>query len=601
MPARAVYSQKQDKWIKKEYEKAYDYDVLCNKSAALMISFFRWYPDYFCDLCRSENAVYSLELPQRLMMRIDARYRNSYETGSRGLTKTYTKLLGKMVKGILWTGIIMRYCAPNYKQAAALATQAYHQIEKDYPIIASAWRLKNDRQDMFRIVTDYGSEFTMYAPRGDNCGETIAEEIGAEGAEKFDMQKYETDVLPTCRIVRQVNQKIDRTFINGQHSHISNACSKQNRAYSVHRNNVLRDMIFGEKYEGYVIDMSWITSLMGNLRDINYIKDMKSKLSSTDFLREMCARYTGTEENPLIDEATLARSQKLMAMEDKHCGDPKAIYVVSHDVSYVDSQINAKCADVVVKLTHFQNVAKRDKYRKQVVYVDAYPPPNSAYLQAQKLKDLWRRFCLNGGETTYLVVDAQAYGTEVVEELMKPTSDGTPPLCCVNHRFAELEQPRALPVIYPLKAGTRGATDEDGAMIQYAQIEFEQGNVEMLTTNVLDGIEAYKRKHGIKDDYNDRKIALPYQKSAELGQQIANLKTQVSGISLKEIRRSKGIQRDIWSALKYALRYSQILEDSLKKEKYRAKSEWAEMIAGFNGNTPVASGKRNDLLSLRRR
>lgn len=604
MPQGRRYSKALHQWVKVETEQAYDYDGFCSDAGALLLSFWRWYPDYFCDMCRSPYATYGLELPQRIMLRVMTRYRKTYITGSRGLTKTFGTLLGKMVKGLLYPGIKMRYCAPNYKQAAALASQAFRQIEKDYPIIAMSWAVRNDKADMFRIVTDYGSEFTMYAPRGDNCGETIAEEIGAEGNNNntFDMETYETDVLPTCRIVRQVNQKPDRVHINQQHAHISNACSKQNKAYTTHRNDCLTAMMRGNKYEGYVLDISWITALLGNIRDINYIEDIKAKLSSVDWLREMCARYIGTDENPMIPDDVLAKSQKLMVMEDRHCGDKNAIYVVSHDVSYVDSQKNAKCADVVLKLTKYDGVAKRDKYRKQVVYIDAYPPPKTAYLQAAKLKELWRRFCLDGAGTTFLVVDAQAYGTEVVEELMKPTVDGTSPLCCVDHmRFTEIEQPRALPVIYPLKASTRGATDEDGAMIQYAQIEFEHGNVELLTTNVLDGVEAYKRKNGIKDEYGDARIALPYKKSAELGQQITNLKTQVSGLTLKEVRRSTHIQRDIWSALKYALRYAQIIEDKNKKEKYKAKSEWSAVIAGFNGNTTVNAGARNDLLALRKR
>ena len=602
------YLRNEGRWVQAKKEQVFDYDHLRHDIEGLIISFFRWYPDYYADLFRSETATYKLELPQRMMLRIDARYRNNYQTGVRGLTKTYVKLLGKMIKGELYPGIVMRYIAPNQKQAASLATQAFHQIEKDYPFIASHWKLRNDRADMFRITTDYGSEFTMYAPRGDNCSETIAEEIGQESPDPFDMSKYEKDILPTCRIVRNVNQKPDTVHINLQHSHISNACSKHNRAFSVHRAGVLKQMLFGEKYEGFVIDFSWITALMGNIRDISYIKDMKSKLSQQDWLREMCARYTGSDDNPMISDEVLTKSQRLLCMEDKHCGDPNAIYIVAHDVSYVDSAKNAKCADVVLKLTKYTSTVKRDKYRKQAVYVDAYPPPATAYLQAQKLKDLWRKFCLAGGETTYLLVDAQAYGTEIVEELMKPTSDGSLPLGLVagfeSSPFKSLEQRHCVNALYPLKSGSRGATDEEGVMIQYAQLEFEQGNVELLIPSVLDGVEAYKEKHGIKDSYSDGKIAAPYKKTSELVQQITNLRTKASGLTLKEERKSMAIQRDIWSALKYALRLAQRLESADKIVKYATGSSWEEIIA--NGAAGIAaataqSGARNKLLALRKR
>ena len=597
------YSKKQGAWVQKETEKAFDYDSLDFESSALVVSFFRAYPDFFADLCRSPNAQYGLELPQRMMLRIMNRYRNVYITGCRGLTKTYCILLGKMIKGILWPGIRLRYAAPNMKQAAALATQAFHQIESDYPIIASNWMIRNDRDDMFRITTIYGSEFTMYAPRGDNCHETIAEEIGQEGRDPFDMEKYETEVLPTCRLERTVNQLPDKYHIQLQHSHISNACSKQNRAFSVHREACLKDMIHGDPFEGYVIDFSWITALMGNLRNIAYIKDQRSKLTITAWKREMCALYTGDSESPLITDEKLSIARRNPLMEFKHCGDPKVIYIVSHDVSYVDDAKNAKCADVVLKLTQYEDVERRDKYKKQVVYVDNYPPPKTDYAQAEKVRALWERFCMNGGQTTYLVVDAQAYGTGVVEELMKPAENGRPSLCCVNHMaFQSIEQTGALPVIYPIKATTRGGLDADADMISYAQLAFEQEDIELLIPNVIDGVEAYKAVHRIKDARSDAQISYPYRQSEILCQQIANLQTEVSGMTLKEKRKSKAVQRDIWSALKYALRMAQKLETGMKTEKYRPKSSWADKINEIRRRGSVRNagqGSRANVLAMR--
>lgn len=599
-----VYSKKLGRWVNKENEKAFDYEGLDLESAGFMVSFFRYYPDYYADLCRSPNAQYKLELPQRIMLRINARYRKVYTTGVRGLTKTYIVLLGKMIQGELYPGIKIRYCAPNQKQAATLATQAFHQIERDYPLIASYWQIRNDRDDMFRITTIYGSEFTMYAPRGDNCHGTIAEEIGQEGKDPFDMEKYERDILPTCRLERTINLHADPYFVQLQQLHISNACSRQNRAFSVHRADCLKEMLHGEPFDGYVIDFSWISAVMGNLRSVSYIKDQRGKLSEPAWKREMCALYTGDSENPLIPDERLMASRVGMIAELEHSGDPDAIYIVSHDVAYVDDPKNAKCGDVVLKLTRYEDEDRELKYRKQVVFTDSYAPPATDVLHARKVKDLWRRFCMNGGGATYLVVDAQAYGSSIVEELMKPTTDGTRPLCCINHAaFQSIEQPNALPVIYPMKATGRGA-DADGDMIAYAQIEFEQGNVELLTPNILDGVEAYKALHRIKDARYDAIISVPYRMTELLCQQISNLMTEVSGVSVKEKRKSKAIQRDSWSALKYALRMAQKIESGDRKDKYGAKSTWSEKIrnaprlTGWIGQTPT--GARANVIAMRR-
>lgn len=599
-------------WVKLDKQKVFDYDALNNKAGAFAISFFRWYPDYFADMCRTPHAKYKLEFPQRMIMRIFARYRNTYITGSRGLTKTYCVILEKMIEGILYPGEVMRYIAPKQRQAVVLAKKAFSVIQQEYPLIAEHWNIDSASADIFRISTQFHSEFSMYSPQGDNCAQTIAEEIGQEGDLKsaFDMEQYERVVVPTRREERKVNQRPDRAHINFKAAHITNACTRSNPAFTKHRYNALKDMLYGKtSFEGYAVDISWETSLICNLRDIEYIKDMKRTLTPSDWLQQMCACYTGTGENPMLSEEVVSQSRRLNVAELRHCGDKDAIYIVSHDVAYAEGRVNALCADVVLKLTQPKEKIWRDRYKKQCVFADTYTPPATDYLQAQKVRKLWERYCLNGGNTTYLVIDAQAYGTGVVEELMKPTGDGSPPLCCVGHLFgANIEQPGALPVIYPLKSGSRGVRDEESTMIQYAQREFEQGLVELLTPNIVDGVEEYKRVNRVKDDIADSVIVMPYKNTELLCQQISNLQTQVSGFTMKEKRRSKSIQRDIWSALKYGLRMAARLEMENSKERYTAKSSWAELIADFTQSgasvaiaRPKRAGARANLLALRKR
>lgn len=602
-----TFSKKLGKWLKKETQKAFDYDSFSEEDRrtwALIISFFRFYPDYFYDMIRSENARYKLELPQRMMLRIWARYRNTYITGGRGITKSYTLQLSKDHDGIFYPGEKIRYVAPAQKQSAKIASDAFKTVEENYPLLASWWNRNSDRPDMFRITTVYGSEFTMYAPRGDNCGAIVGEEIAQEGADGFDIPAFESDVSPTCRLTRKIHGTTDRTHINLKETYISNASSRQNRAYTVYRFNALKDMIHGDKYDGYCLDMPWTVALLCNLRDVAYYKKERKKLTAEAWLREMGVLYTGNGESPVVTDAVLARSKKLMLAEFEHCGDPDAIYIVSHDVSYVDGRKTAKCADVVLKLVESPNVHKRDKFIAKVVFVDNYAPPKTASLQAQKLKDLWRRFCKNGCGATYLLVDAQAYGTEIVENLMKPANDGLPPLCCYEHMMcADIEQPGAIPVIYPMKANARGSLDPDTDMIVYAQAEFEQGNVELLTGSVLDGVEAYKNTHGIKDIFSEAAISQPYKMSELLCQQIANLQLVLSGASLKEKRKSKAIQRDIWSALKYALRLKEKLEKKMLRRKYRAESSWKKIIeegAASSFGETSGSGGRSSLIGLRK-
>ena len=261
-----------------------------------------------------------------------------------------------------------------------------------------------------------------------------------------------------------------------------------------------------------------------------------------------------------------------------------------------------------MKLTEYTTQSKQDKYKAQAVYVDTFRPPQTAYEHAKILKDIWKKFSLDGGQATTLIIDCQGgHGKPIVESLMKKTTDGSRPLACLDGYHSELEQPNALRVVYPIKAGTKGTADPDGDMVEYAQIEFEQGNVELLTPRVLDGIEQYKLQHNIKDNSVDGKIVVPYKRTDELCGQIKNLQKVVSGTTVKEVRKSARTPRDIFSALKYALRMKWRLEQKLQVENNKSQSSWATEIEKFGSvgqvstAIPHTSGDRSRLISLRTR
>ena len=605
MPQDYTYSKTQGRFVKKKTEQAFDYDAINQKSAALLVSFFRWYPDYYLDVIRSETADHKLELLQRVILRIFARYGRSHITGCRGGTKTYLLNTEKQLEGTFFPGEKMGYNAPAQKQGASLGSDAYKEIERDYPLLTAIWKIKNDRDDKFRIYTDYGSEFTMYIPRGSNKHQLAIEEMGQEQPEPFDMKTFKTTVSPTLRLKRTVNQVKDRVHINFKRSVITNASDRNNLCFSVYRHGTLMSMLFGEKYEAFCMDFTWKSVLLCNIRDIEYFKQQMSELAPEERERELCAHYTGNSKNPMITDATLSRSRTMTCAELEHCGDPNAIYAVCYDVADEDGQNNAKCGLVVWKFTEFMSEAKRDKYLAQAVYADSFAPPSTAFGHYQKLKPIWRRYCMDGGQTTYLVIDCQGgHGKPIVEEFMKPTKDGSRPLACIDNYHADLEQPNAVRCIYPMKAGTRGTSDPDGDMIDYTQIEFEQGNVRLLTPRLLYGIEQYKLKHNIKDDLEDGKIAIPYKKTDELCQQIKNLQKVASGQTVKEVRKTTRIPRDIFSAAKYGLRIKWRLEQKLATLHNKAQSSWDSEIARFeNGQVPTAiphtSGDRSRLIGLR--
>ena len=142
-------------------------------------------------------------------------------------------------------------------------------------------------------------------------------------------------------------------------------------------------------------------------------------------------------------------------------------------------------------------------------------------------------------------------------------------------------------------------------MVLNAELQFEHTNVQLLTGNLYEGVEAYKKYHRIKDDSMNYKISMPYKKTNELVGQIQNLREEPSGAGIKERRISQHIQRDSWSALKYGLRFAQILERVNLQQKPN-RSDWTKVLAQFKGKelrggAGVIQGSRNAISRRRGR
>lgn len=525
-------------------------------------------------------------------MRVYARKRKVDINGTRGITKTYTKLLYEMVNGIAWPGTQVAYYGPSYKQMAAIGSKTFHQIEHDYPGLAAMWSVSAESKDDFKIETDGGSAFYISAMRGDNIHAVTAEEFAQEEDPAFDHGEYSAVVLPAVRLWHNVNGQPDSNFVGYKQHAITSAGRKQNHSYET-RCSTQAAMAKGDSAWAY--DISWECVVLQLMRPHEWAMGLKEELTPEKWMREMETRFTGTDENPIVRDDVLQESCCVMTMEEHHCckdrdcrlSPDEVIYVIGYDVSYEDNKNNAKCACVVVKLTKQSDFLKRDKYLKQVVYVDDWPPPTSNMMQAKRLKQLWYRYCYEGSET-YIAIDGWQYGKAVIEGLMMDLGDGLDPLCIYNHEhYAEMELEHALPVIYPIKAGGSGVTDPDSEMIRNAEIQFENHNVQLLTANRHEGLNQFKRLHRIKDDYFDARIDRPYRKTRELVGQIQNLKKVPSGAGVSEKRISKSIQRDSWSALKYALRFSQKLEKT-NLMVTKKKSDWDEILEQYRNGAAAA-------------
>lgn len=590
-------------WVRIQNTEDRNYDDFCNDSWALLMSFFRWYPDIMLDVFRSDDAKYELPLIHRVILRAFARNQFVDITGSRGLGKTTTNMQYSCVQNLLWPGQKTVYTGPSYKQQAALAKAAFDDLTNDYTIVAKQYTIDNQGKDSWSISTKFGSDIGINTSRGRNFHDVTAEEVAQEENPPFDGEAYRTITLYAVRLVHMVNGRRDPTSISYRQRTITSAGRRQSFAFENRRAH-FQAMMRGQS--AFVADIPWQVVVLNGIRPIEWALQRKEETTPDRWIREMDSVYTGTDKNPVVRDDVLFESRKVAIMEEHHCCKDKdnklkpedVIYVLGYDVSFEIGATNARCAVVVLKLTRQRDWLKRDKYLKQVVYVDDWPPPEAGIMQARRLKQLWYQFCYEESQT-YIAIDARSYGKAVVECLMMDLGDGLAPLCSMFHdTYTEMELEGAVPVLYPIKAtggpAGMGGRDNDSDMVRYAEMQFENRNVQLLISNRNHGLEAYKKYHRIKDDRLDYDIDRPYRKTAELVGQIQNLKKVPTGTSIKEKRISSKIQRDSWSALKYALRLTERLEiqNLVMPEK---ENEWTKLFKEYEppkGPIAVPGGGR---------
>ena len=559
----------------------------------LFISFCRWYPDFLLDLLRSDEADYELTFIQRIILRVNARYELCDIQGCRSLTKTFCSVSGWMCDGILWPGLRTAYFGPGLKQTSDIVSQVYDVIKKNYPALAAHYEITEHGTDSFAIESAYKSELSIRAARGLTFYSTIAEEFAQEEKPIFDHAVYNAVVRKSLRGEPRICGKGDKTYIPYKQHSITSAGRRQNPAF-ITRTQHFDMMMRGDK-RAFVMDVPFSVVVLCRMRDLRWVESQRDGTDPDLWAREMETRNSGTDQNPLVRDEVLTEARNLLLMEEHHCckdADCKlkpedVIYVIGYDISYADDPKNAKCAAYVLKLTKQTYFLKRDKYLKQGVYVTDWSPTDPMR-QARRIKQLWYQFTYPGSKT-YIAIDAWQYGTAVLLALMMDLQDGLAPLCIMDHKgFNEYELPGAVPVIYPIKAGGAGTTDPDAEMVRYARVQFENRNVQILTSNYAEAIEAYKRYHRIRTDSMDGQIFLPYQKTNEFVGQVQNLKVVPSGAGVSERRISNHIQRDSWSAFKYAGRLAQILEMKYLVKPEAEKSDWDKAAKTYLQNRPMA-------------
>lgn len=564
------------------------------------IAYYREYPDKFLDDMQAEDADFSLNILQRIYLRARLRYKNSFLSATRGSTKSYISQVGDLAEAVLYPGKWVSMVAPSKEQSCNIAQETYDRIKKNYPRLCLEFESIRAQKDVFAVTLYCGGKYRTAAvqnsSRGGNDSDITVEEVGQTGGGAiFNDKIFVSAFLPRVRMKRFVNNRYDPNERRQRKSYITSASSKQTYAYRVMR-RIFKKMAQGDK-DNIVLGNTWELTVMLGLKTVQEIDEYFSDSTLLDFYREYCSVWTGTTTDSLVTDEALTRARKIKYAEFGHCGSDKVRYVIAFDIAREEGQQNAESAIVVVKetaMTSKENASPTTKYWKDVVYAESFEGADHN-TQARRVKQIYANFMppLDEGDyqDTILVIDANGYGMSIRDELMKDLGDGIPPFAPINDaegKLSDLIEPGAMQTMYCLKANTTENPEAD--MVTYFEAEFQHGRVRLLIGE-NEGLEEYKKHVRAKDDSHDSEYVVPYKTTGKLCDQIANLRIKGEGNNRREARIHKSIPRDIHSALKYALRMSQLREIEDAKNKSDNENEWTELFD--NSHRPLVQPKHN--------
>ena len=564
------------------------------------IAYYREYPDKFLDDMQAEDADFSLNILQRIYLRARLRYKNSFLSATRGSTKSYISQVVDLTEAVLYPGKWVSMVAPSKEQSCNIAQETYDRIKKNYPRLCLEFESIRAQKDVFAVTLYCGGKYRTAAvqnsSRGGNDSDITVEEVGQTGGGAiFNDKIFVSAFLPRVRMKRFVNNRYDPNERRQRKSYITSASSKQTYAYRVMR-RIFKKMAQGDK-DNIVLGNTWELTVMLGLKTVQEIDEYFSDSTLLDFYREYCSVWTGTTTDSLVTDEALTRARKIKYAEFGHCGSDKVRYVIAFDIAREEGQQNAESAIVVVKetaMTSKENASPTTKYWKDVVYAESFEGADHN-TQARRVKQIYANFMppLDEGDyqDTILVIDANGYGMSIRDELMKDLGDGIPPFAPINDaegKLSDLIEPGAMQTMYCLKANTTENPEAD--MVTYFEAEFQHGRVRLLIGE-NEGLEEYKKHVRAKDDSHDSEYVVPYKTTGKLCDQIANLRIKGEGNNRREARIHKSIPRDIHSALKYALRMSQLREIEDAKNKSDNENEWTELFD--NSHRPLVQPKHN--------
>ena len=505
------------------------------------------YPDKLVQMLSSSNKSFKLFPFQQFGLRIQARYEKSMQIATRGFSKSFSNVIGRLIDAILLPRSKGSLLAEHKNQATKIASEKFAEIFDFIPALSleinEAKGARTVESDHFiRKVLKNKSQIDIVgienSVRGGRRHALLFEEI-----KDLEADKINGNVLPLLNIARRTSLgELNPREIHQKQVYVGSAgyvdSFAHDKAVEIMVDSVLRpDKAF---YWGgdYKIPMFY------GLLSPSFVEDLKNSgsYSDADFAREFLAKWSSTIEGSYFDAEKLRKLRQIKRAEFSAMNDPGVEYYASVDVGRTKA---------VSALEIFKVRKQEDHFTIDLVNIILMPGRHFGK-QAAQIKAYDAAFNFKK-----VIIDANGMGHGLVDFLLieNPHEENTYPAWGIANldEYPEYKKDlvREAPnKLFILKTGVANA----GPIHVNCFNMLFSGRVRLLVDEKTAKHKLLTTKKGQKMGLEERKAFLtPYRNTAQLLRETTNLaiSKNSAGVKLEKIKSSE--EKDTFSALEYGL------------------------------------------------
>ena len=523
-----------------------------------MLNLFMVYPDRFVDLIIPHNSHFKLFFFQRLMIRCIARGNATFETFSRGTSKSFNADLERYLHCMFIPRHNTTITAGTNKQAAEIAKQKIvDDLWVKFPLLANEMqkrKVAGKILDAYKMGKDYvefnfknGSSLGLGNVRGLRRQSLIFEEVIEQ-----DEVKVNEVYIPLLNEPRKMyNGLINPYEPQSQQIYITTAGYQNTFAYQKLIEILCRSVLEPEKY--FVLSGSYRIPLSCGLTAQKQIEDVinSPSFSKSSFEREYESRWSDAPMGAAFSSNVITSLRQVKVVELKDKRTPEQI---EKDCFYVICADMAKdgAADTAVGVA---KVIPKEHYFTYK-FINLLTIPSTDYMVvANTFKKLVLTY-----NAKLLVYDANGVGAGLRDWLNKQTTDEygniLEGLGIINPPSTSerdlIKYPKDKTIIYEIKSGGR-----IGEQIHFFFFSRMSTGAITFPIKLSEALNLYSKNKGFvkMSIRKQQEYLLPFKvmdlMEAELKNlDIVNTSDQMSN-TMKIIRRSESIQKDFFSMAEY--------------------------------------------------